>query len=205
MGNIIITKSNNNNLEFVHIPKTGGTAIEILGLKNGIEWGSKKINKLNVIKNEDNCSLWHNSTQEFIDSDTFVVVRNPYERIVSEYNYRETECKNNDEEHMNNWIQQKIRQSYSDPHLYDNHFLPMSTYVYDKNGNKKIDHVLKYENLNKDIEFLFKTYNIDDFDISKKYNDKKCNGNVSGLSKVSINMINYKYDEDFYNFGYFKN
>jgi len=106
-------------LEFLHIPKTGGTAIEIAAAHHGIVWSlchftkpsntilhcppaSGKYSRPPIAK-YGNCPSWHVPVQFFTgeaiaentsippspykDADIFVVVRNPYDRIVSEYYY----------------------------------------------------------------------------------------------------------------------
>jgi hypothetical protein len=41
------------------------------------------------------------------------------------------------------------------------HYRPQYTFIYDNNNNKKVDFVIKYENLNKDIEDFNKKYKLD--------------------------------------------
>eukprot|EP01083_Nonionella_stella_P291332 991350_1 len=97
-------------LEFVHITKTGGSAIEKAGTKNGLIWGACHYMELEEVgctkpdlsyespkyQSYALTSPWHtppkllkqyvNADQyPYDDSDLFVVVRNPYDRILSEY------------------------------------------------------------------------------------------------------------------------
>ncbi|KAL7437719.1 hypothetical protein ACHAXM_005805 [Skeletonema potamos] len=97
-------------LEFVHITKTGGSAIEHAGAKEGINWGACHY----MVLPEVGCSSpdlpyeapdyrsyaltspWHTPPKHFKtyvedalspynDADLFAVVRNPYSRVLSEY------------------------------------------------------------------------------------------------------------------------
>lgn len=67
-------------LKFIHITKTGGTSIEDIGMDKNIQWG----------RNHKEYGYWHYYFSEKpkklkINYDWFLVVRNPYERILSEY------------------------------------------------------------------------------------------------------------------------
>ena len=78
---------NRTDLEFTHIPKNAGTSIENAGKKAGICWG-----RFSLFHNRKMCSTWHQPPR--INKDlhqgkkTFCVIRDPKERIVSEYRYR---------------------------------------------------------------------------------------------------------------------
>ena len=69
-----------NLLKFIHITKCAGTYIENIGKENNIDWG----------RFHKEYGFWHDI---FIDKSTllkekydwFVIVRNPYDRILSEY------------------------------------------------------------------------------------------------------------------------
>uniref|UniRef100_A0A6S8Y6S9 Sulfotransferase domain-containing protein n=1 Tax=Chaetoceros debilis TaxID=122233 RepID=A0A6S8Y6S9_9STRA len=97
-------------LEFVHITKTGGSAIEKAGAMNGVIWGACHYMELEEVgctkpdlpyispkyQSYALTSPWHTPPkllQQYVsadqypydDADLFVVVRNPYDRILSEY------------------------------------------------------------------------------------------------------------------------
>jgi len=84
--------------------------------------------------------------------------------------------------------------------------LSSSDYIFDKNGDKIIDHVLHFETLNTDGEFdaLMKK-----FDLNIKLPEYSLNRRKSGdgltlddFSKESIYYINEYYENDFISFGY---
>ena len=74
-------------LKFIHITKCAGTTIENMGKKNNILWGR--------FHKEYGCNYilgppWHEifknqNTNLKLKYDWFVVVRNPYERLISEF------------------------------------------------------------------------------------------------------------------------
>jgi hypothetical protein len=70
-------------LKFIHISKTGGTTIENVAIEKNIKWGKRDIEY----------SDYTHTLTKFTDikiinqNDWFTVVRNPYSRIVSEFNF----------------------------------------------------------------------------------------------------------------------
>ena len=145
-------------LELVHIPKTGGTALEMAGAHGGVPWSKchhhetfasyalpyqmEDNNPLptcpNFVKTQYQhmnhivpCAEWHvppcffQSTTENPRSTTyydngsaiFAVVRNPYDRIVSEFGYRKKRkiaARNNMtrdqlELYLNDWVVRKLQ------------------------------------------------------------------------------------------------
>lgn len=82
-------------LQFVHIPKAAGTAIENVGEENGTRWGAKLMwhEECDNLKGVEKCSPWHlppswlNEPNFYMGSETFCVVRDPVDRAVSQYSY----------------------------------------------------------------------------------------------------------------------
>ena len=78
-------------LKFVHITKTSGTYIEKLGKQQNLNWGKyDKYLGMAKLPKESNGSYWHLPLQ-FFDTypykkniKLFTIVRNPYDRIISE-------------------------------------------------------------------------------------------------------------------------
>lgn len=124
-----------NQLEFVHITKTGGTTIERAACEGGVVWGSMHygdffgchsadIKEWKGLKHNvyDTISPWHapprvmkrrvkDELNPYIGAKLFTVVRNPYTRWVSEFycpfaGYRGDD--RHDEDTMNRWIKFKI-------------------------------------------------------------------------------------------------
>ena len=76
-------------LEFVHIPKTGGTSIE--HTYNEYKFGKFSINCIGT-ENKDCNSFWHNCqpiNRMYNNSKTFCVIRNPIDKLISEIKYRD--------------------------------------------------------------------------------------------------------------------
>jgi len=83
----------NEKLLLLHIPKTAGSAIEDAGLAEGVLWG-KHMDWDACHLGEGNCHVsWHeppafmSKVNPYTNSKVFCVVRNPFDRVVSEYKY----------------------------------------------------------------------------------------------------------------------
>lgn len=81
------------NLALIHIPKTGGTTIEMWGKAHGFKWGATRSWPKN---NGMMCPGWHvprgvytqlAGQDPYEGNSTFCVVRHPFTRAVSEYLY----------------------------------------------------------------------------------------------------------------------
>ena len=84
MDNTMKYKSVNQMLKFVHITKTSGTYIENLFFKKNIFWG-KYDKKINYLLGEwHNPLFFRNKNPYEKNTKLFTIVRNPYDRIISE-------------------------------------------------------------------------------------------------------------------------
>jgi len=235
-------------LEFVHIPKTGGTSIEIAASRVGIAWGICKFAKfrsgdpqcddIRPFRHQvkiQNSSEWKCSTQaspwhcpplkytagnKFEKAETFAVVRNPYERMISEYYYffksklRSIRYTNfftgertftrdlNDPRFMNQWIDMAVQAAIAKGHCYNGHCVLFYDFVYAKDGRKVVSHTLKMENLSEEFAALMDLYHLPI--ILEQHNVRKSNSTlgVEDLSAEVVATINDWSKRDFELFGY---
>lgn len=211
-------------LEFVHITKTGGSAIEKLAADNGITWGichftnAPYLNCMeqNYVSTEDLYigTPWHAPPKvvntllvppkyeynPYSDADLFAVVRNPYDRAISEYYCPFFGMKNantnDDVVIMNKWIQNMIKELEKEPTRYyfkspqtrkytsHKHYLNQVEYIYDNNGKTLIQNVIHFEDLSQEFSELMTRYNLDYL----KLPDKQTNG----VNVVSSKTFTYK-------------
>ena len=201
-------------LEFVHITKTGGTAIEAAAAEKNIIWGAchhiphiKTCQGINTSSTSKiNNYLWHDYRQKYKCQNLFTIVRNPYTRIVSEFycpwnGYRGI---NQTRRIFNKWIQRSISTARQNPINSNGHLTPASRYVFDKFNFRQIGHVLKYENLTFDFHNLMQQYNLPIQLAEYKINSSKKRKlfSILDFDNVSLKAINEFYLEDFKNFGY---
>jgi hypothetical protein len=241
-------------LEFVHIPKTGGTAIESEAARHGISWAICHFANPTVVPkislNETNCPTgslkynwparkkyhqcpwWHLPPQYFelqpsnpyAGADLFVVVRNPYDRLISEYYYEGTYLSKdrtsdnvNDLARFNEWIKTRVTHvlmkkrrgdiarnaSGSVAYFFNaGHYIPQYDFVYE--GRRRVvHHVLRFENLSQEFIELMKLYNLPlrlpRRRVRRSYTKQL---GVYNLTRDNLEIIEALYDDDFREWGY---
>ena len=192
-------------LKFIHITKCAGSFIETIGKKNNIFWG----------RYHKEYGWWH---EEFINKDKelknkydwFVIVRNPYDRILSEYYcYNGGIGKKNithTKKEFNEYLINKIKTREQIKNIDKDHYKEQYKYI---DNNVKI-HIIKKENMHEELKKLFNDYNLSiniDKYINKKINNKesknnKCIFDKNDFEPELIKLINEVYEKDFILFGY---
>lgn len=193
---------------FVHIPKTAGTSIEyLLGfkerdiniLRTGWENSVKIGGCIYVPQHLTSRHLMdHPTSQNYWDEYyTFSVVRNPYDRILSEY-YGHV-LRDNKKKFSNNefkkWFLDKVIKQESC------HYIPQSNFIIE-DGEVLVEDVFKFESLQSEINILKKKLNIKE-ELPHK-NKSNNNNKIIILNKENKNIIYDLYREDFINFNYEK-
>lgn len=190
-------------LKFIHISKTGGISIENSALKKGIFWGLYDMIEYGFLHD-----LFPEKDQMLRNKyNWFMVVRNPYDRILSEYycNFSRITYRNINHsiEEMNTYLINRIKtrtqpKLWCNPFIYG-HFFEQYKYL----TNENTIHILKFENLNEDFNCLMKKYNLD-ITLSHDNKAKDKIYSVNDFSKELIELINDVYHYDFIYFNYNK-
>jgi hypothetical protein len=206
----------NQNLKFVHISKCAGTIIEDIAKDLGIFWGRYDVQlcKENLLPKwsrikSDYYHLVPDCYQPNIynldnsnDMKTFCVIREPYSRIVSEV--------------FCNWI--GILKNNSNPTILDynkhiekylnfvetrfnlQHWWPQHKFIYDADGNKMVDYVLRMDNLNQEFNDLMREYNLP-LQLNSKTNESNKMYGLKDIFTNNLSKINKIYKKDFELFG----
>jgi hypothetical protein len=189
-------------LKFIHITKCAGTSIEDAGKKRGYLWGQY---------HSEYGSHWHTifplvKSDIIHKYDWFMVVRNPYTRMISEYYCRWGGIGGHHIIHtakqMNEFLIQKIKCRSMD----GRHYTEQYKYLHPT----ATIHILKFENVTAEFNALMATYDIKGVVLGHQ-NSRESNTNAAlqkfspaDFSKELITLINDVYDKDFSSFGYEK-
>ena len=185
-------------LKFIHISKTSGTSIENIAKDFGINWGRFDEE---YKKKSFGGEWWHKVINKSSSQDWFMVVRNPYDRIISEFhcNWRGSSSEIFTKEmfnvkvrySINNW-ENKLRDS--------GHYIPQYLHL----QTDILVHVLKFENIESEFNKLMNDYNLklsldrsDNVTIEKKFF-------IHDFDDETTKLINKIYDKDFELFKYSK-
>jgi Iap family predicted aminopeptidase len=179
----------------IHISKTGGQAISTVALEQAkLRWG--------MYDEEYGCGmschrlLSNIQKKDIIDKHAwFMVVRNPYERMVSQYNWHVTWRK--EEIGINEYLSREIADIDSEMNRKGYQFTEQYRYLEEQYNIK----VLHFETLEEEFNQFMKEhgYNIV---LNKKINVSIKSASLVDLSPETIDMINRVYEKDFTTFGY---
>ena len=192
---------------FIHIPKTGGTSIENYFYNN---YNIKRT--INTFYSNINLTLNKHSLQhstylelykqkdyfeiDFDKSKIITVVRNPYDRIISDLFFLKLISIDFDKNKINNILNYFLE---SNDIEYDNHKMEQYKYLIDSDGNINNNIIImKTETLNNDMinnGFL-------DFNLNENVTHRNNLNYTSLLNDESIKLINNYYKKDFEYFNY---
>jgi Sulfotransferase family len=225
-------------LKFYHIPKTAGTAVEYAAGSANIAWGSCLFNH---VPKRDICHYpeksrewpqhvgwWHvpphffplAGADPYQGAELFAVVRDPYDRMLSEFIYictlkvfdwRPDQCNRTrllEPEYMNHWLKSKLSSRAKRPgarqYLADNgHFTPQFDFLVAPNDVRMVDYVLRLgRDLDAEFDALMKAYGLSHLKL-KKLNAlgaeprSEQHLSVTDLGKETIEIIHNTYPGDF--------
>lgn len=182
-------------LGFIHITKCAGTSIEDMGKQDKQKWGrfDKEYGFHHRLFNKVPKSVRQSK-------DWFAVVRNPYDRILSEYYCKYGGINNptlkNKPNHNKQGFNEYIRNKINKRSKIGNHYTEQ--YKYFEGVPETKVQVIKMENLNNGLNKLFKKYNLNIKIPLKKSNvGKKGRFTVKDFDNETLHLINEVYDKDF--------
>ena len=201
--------NNKKKLIFIHIPKTGGTTIE--EYMNAIKKPTLR-HGYGVFKNIVFQHFRWNDYIDFMGIDSFnnytkfSIVRNPYERIISEYYWTPTETNlgyksNKDFNSFLNNVKDIVKNKKYNDTIYHDHFIPQYEFICNKDNNIVVDHLFRFENFDKVLNFL----KDNEYKINKNKKENQCIYQKKiNLTKKQKNIIYNLYKKDFKIFNYSK-
>jgi len=199
---------------FVHIPKTAGQSIELYFLRLlGLNWNSRGSLLLRYNENPKKGpeSLAHLTCSEYTELGyidrrrakeyfKFSFVRNPWDRLVSEYKYRYQ-----NKVLFKDFVKQIKITSNRPCSDTLRHLLPQYVFLFDEEGKPLVDFIGRFENLQEDFNKVFKKLNIPGGNLGKRnvfyrrkhysyYYDKETKNIVSEIYKKDIEIFGYKFE-----------
>jgi hypothetical protein len=168
---------------FIHIPKNGGSAVTNWLHTNNLEFVCGKPDK--GVGKHRIASNWKDEPTE-----KFCVVRNPYTRVISYYNYL-TPVEQWDLS-FNDYVRQKQSPiKFKIPNGWD----LQTKWIDDFNGLQLVDKILRYESLEKELQEYFQCWN----PVGQVNNSTKTTLNLTDELK---DIIYDHFESDFKRFGY---
>ena len=180
-------------LLFIHIPKTGGSSVENFFTSNYSEGGLESKHKTAKAYESE-------FPYEFKEYFTFSIIRNPWEKCYSHYNYRARDNSQNGFtgfSDFKNWILRKI----NSPLVFQTQF------DFLKNAYDEIllDHIMSFENLQEDFNIVCDKIGIPHSQLPHKnktkhkhyteYYDEETKSIVAEKYAKDIEYFNYKFGE----------
>jgi hypothetical protein len=191
---------------FIHIPKTGGTSIlRMFGLE-------LEVKDFNIFYHQDNTCEYDHASAKFLkqninpdiwnESYKFAVVRNPYDRLVSEFFWKKKDndiriisCRDIEFSQFVKYIFDNFNSVMSLPHKEKSHFIPQHEFVL----QKEIE-IHKFQNLNYLISALSNKYNLQIPSIC--FNKSNHNPYHTYYTKELKDLVYEMYKEDFIQFEF---
>lgn len=195
----------NKKICFIHIPKTGGTSIEknldIMNKNN--YWGGFKGRSMQHYLWNDYKNILNENYNNFFK---FTIVRNPYDRIISEY-YWNKDFGFSKKISFDDYLKQvsNIFQNNLFNNKNCNHFIPQHKFIYDSSNNLMIDKIFNFELFDEIYQYLIQNNYLEKIILNKKFNKRKRKGiNLNQLTHEQKNIIYNLYKNDFILFNYQK-
>ena len=191
---------------FLHVPKSGGSSVVKLFQDNGyrstIEMRGLPSQECLVSPQHQTCENLKSMIKLDKLTDIFILTRNPYTRVKSEYNWHFRNTKSWERPDINEWITEALKAASIENEYQDNHLRCSSDFV-DLSSPCKI---FKIEDGMEFIAefFLQKSGSLMSIQIphEKEGSQLRLGGSKKELNSCSIDAINHFYKKDFEAFGY---
>ena len=187
-----IKKGTKKEFVFIHITKTGGTSIvDVTGRAFRKHLTVKEVIKYVGKKNWD---------QVF----TFTVIRNPWDKVVSQYKFRTKTNKSKMKDNpisFKDWVVKVFDEN--DPYYYGCrplNFAPQTYWLKDFDGEINLDYIIQFENLNEDFKEVAEIIGVDPN--LPHLNSTKKTGYRDFYDDKTKKIVEKWFEEDIETFGY---
>ncbi len=194
----------NKPLAFIHIPKTAGTSIAKISNDIGV------LVKGHDIRHSDFLHLSEYDPASLIKYHLFAIVRNPWDRVLSSFLYLNTGGRNNGDladqkrylERYHGDFNAFVRSAFTNDTVVEQlHFIPQYRWICNENEKVLVNTVLKFENLNREMDKFFKSLGKELIEIPK-INTTNHKHYSEYYDNESIEIINQVYQKDITLFNY---
>lgn len=190
---------------FVHVPKAAGQSVESVFVERaGLTWENRESlllrpnadprmgpPRLAHLMAQEYVELGHMTAEQFKQYFTFSFVRNPWARLVSEYNYRRLLGDKNFQCSFKTFLFKRFPTPESDNHNlvndYYRHIIPQWKFLYDQEGNQLVDFIGKFETLQQDFNTVCQQLNIDEILLPHK--NKTLPSGIKQRSELKIKQM----------------
>ena len=198
---------NNRSILFLHVPKCGGSSIAKIFKDNGYSptlemRGLPPQDCLVASPQHQTCANLKPIINMDKLGDIFIMARNPYERVISEFNWHFRDITPDDRPDINEWIIESLEKASADGDYSDNHFRACVDFIDE-------DLPCRIFKLEDGVEFVAEFFlrdanSIGNIDIPTEKNSKNFSSPDSKLqlNSLAIQAINQFYKNDFEAFGY---
>jgi hypothetical protein len=202
----ILTKDSNSIL-FLHVPKCGGSSIVDTFTANGFTSALETRGKpaqdcLLASPQHQTCSALKALVRFDNIKEIFMVVRNPYQRLVSEYNWIFREVSTEERPEYSQWVINSIAIAEQDPYYLDNHLRPMIDFL-------DVGHPARIFRLEDGLQAIIEFYlqPVESMlNITVAHNKKaslfKYKNDNPVLNEQALHLVNRFYRDDFIAFDY---
>lgn len=188
---------------FVHIPKAAGTSVYETYKEQGmLRWGhNTRDAEFLTFPNRD-------LAKDASDPVSFTIVRNPWDRVLSAYNYLKQggNCPEDAVEAEDYVLPYQGFQDFVEKGLEKAmqeqlHFLPQLYWIKQEDGTVAVDHVLKYESIATDLPKLLASLGLNPCTL-KWENKSKHSPYQYYYNERSIEIVEHLYQEEIKAFDY---
>lgn len=186
---------------FIHIPKAAGVSFHY-GIYGGDSLGHVPLNNYIKKYGEEKVNRLFK----------FTIVRNPYDRLASAYNYLKQggRKKKNDIEYQNFIVKFKNFEDFvlngfnTNEYLKIEHLLPQVYWLKNTDGQIRMDYIGRFETLETDFKKIIKLLGKNSEGYSLPFKNKSKNNQVQEFTPEMLQIVNGIYAEDFEMLGYDK-